>query len=154
MILISLASLSANSCLPPFVNCSTESRRCLISEFRTCISSLSSSAPRFSTCRFFRAALTMRSADSRCSSRARIALGIILAVAVIGAFIALAGGLRRFAGFQDIAADAERIAKALGGELFRDGGDLVASGNLGGKLPTVVRFSNKENVPGLNIRMG
>ena len=83
-----------------------------------------------------------------------IALGIILAVAVIGAFIALAGGLRRFAGFQDIAADAERIAKALGGELFRDGGDLVASGNLGGKLPTVVRFSNKENVPGLNIRMG
>ena len=82
-----------------------------------------------------------------------IVLGIIFGLAVLGAAIALVYNLRKFAGFRQIGGDAEKIADALGGELFRDGGDLVVSGNLG-RLPTVVRFSNKEDVPGLNIRMG
>ncbi|HSB74372.1 MAG TPA: hypothetical protein VLC12_01910, partial [Terriglobales bacterium] len=82
-----------------------------------------------------------------------IVLGIIFGLAVLGAVIALGYNLRKFAGFRQIARDAEKIADSLGGELFRDGGDLVVSGNFG-RLPTVVRFSNKEDVPGLNIRMG
>ncbi len=82
-----------------------------------------------------------------------IVLGIIFGLAVLGAVIALVYNLRKFAGFRPIARDAEKIVDALGGELFRDGGDLVVSGNFG-RLPTVVRFSHKEDVPGLNIRMG
>lgn len=82
-----------------------------------------------------------------------IVLGIIFGLAVLGAAIALVYNLRKFAGFRQIGGDAEKIADALAGEMFRDGGDLVVSGNFG-RLPTVVRFSNKEDVPGLNIRMG
>lgn len=82
-----------------------------------------------------------------------IVLGIIFGLAVLGAAIALVYNLRKFAGFRQIGGDAEKIADALGGELFRDGGDLVVAGNFG-RLPTVVRFSNKEDVPGLNVRMG
>jgi hypothetical protein len=82
-----------------------------------------------------------------------IVLGIIFGLAVLGAVIALVYNLRKFAGFRHLGRDAEKIADALGGELFRDGSDLVVSGNFN-RLPTVVRFSNKENVPGLNLRMG
>lgn len=82
-----------------------------------------------------------------------IVLGIIFGLAVLGALIALVYNLRKFAGFRHIGREAEKIADTLAGELFRDGGDLVISGNFG-RLPTVVRFSNKDDVPGLNIRMG
>jgi hypothetical protein len=82
-----------------------------------------------------------------------IVLGIIFGLAILGAVIALVYNLRKFAGFRQIARDAEKIADALAGEMFRDGGDLVVSGNFG-RLPTVVRFSHKDDVPGLNIRMG
>lgn len=82
-----------------------------------------------------------------------IVLGIIFGLAVLGAIIALVYNLRKFAGFRHIGREAEKLADTLGGELFRDGGDLVVSGNFG-RLPTVVRFSNKEDVPGVNIRMG
>lgn len=82
-----------------------------------------------------------------------IVLGIIFGLAVLGAGIALVYNLRKFSGFRQVARDAEKITDALAGELFRDGGDLVISGNFS-RLPTVVRFSNKEDVPGLNIRMG
>ena len=82
-----------------------------------------------------------------------IVLGIIFGLAVLGAVIALVYNLRKFAGFRQIGRDAEKIADSLAGELFRDGDDLVVSGNVG-RLPTVVRFSNKQDVPGLNIRIG
>src|SRR5437762_3355548 len=82
-----------------------------------------------------------------------IVLGIIYGLAVLGAIIALVYNLRKFSGFSQVAGEAEKIAEALGGELFRDGGDLIAAGNFG-PCPTVVRFSNKENVPGLNLRVG
>ena len=82
-----------------------------------------------------------------------IVLGIIFGLAVLGAVIALVYNLRKFSGFRHLAREAEKSAETLGGELFRDGGDMVVSGNFS-RLPTVVRFSNKEDVPGLNIRMG
>src|SRR5579864_8282150 len=82
-----------------------------------------------------------------------IVLGIIFGLAVLGAVIALVYNLRKFAGFRQIGRDAEKIEDSLAGELFRDGDDLVVSGNFG-RLPTVVRFSNKEDVPGLNIQLG
>jgi hypothetical protein len=57
-----------------------------------------------------------------------------------------------FAGYGDVAADAQRVQRAIKGETFRDGSDLVVSGAQD-KLPVVVRFSYDENTPGLNIRM-
>lgn len=82
-----------------------------------------------------------------------IVLGIIFGLAVLGAVIALVYNLHKFSGFRRFGRDAEKITDSLSGEMFRDGGDLVISGNFN-HLPTVVRFSNKEDVPGLNIRMG
>jgi hypothetical protein len=82
-----------------------------------------------------------------------IVLGIIFGLAVLGAVIALVYNLHKFSGYREIGRDAEKITDTLGGEMFRDEGDLVISGNFN-RLPTVVRFSNKEDVPGLNIRMG
>ena len=82
-----------------------------------------------------------------------VVLGIIFALALMGALVALVQNQRRFAGFKELAGDVREIAQRLGGEVFRDGGDLVVSGNYD-RLPTVVRFSNNENVPGLNIRVG
>ena len=64
---------AASSCRPPFVNCSTESRRCLMSDAITCCASPSSSARPFSTSRFISAALAMRSGMSRAWSLLRIA---------------------------------------------------------------------------------
>jgi hypothetical protein len=82
-----------------------------------------------------------------------IVLGIIFILAVVGALIALVYNLHKFSGFRDIGREVGKIARALNGELFRDGDDLVISGNFGG-LPVVVRFSNKEDVPALNLRIG
>jgi hypothetical protein len=82
-----------------------------------------------------------------------IALIIVLLVAIVGALIALLLNLHKFHGFREIASAAQKVAKVLDGNLFRDAGDLVISGNFG-LLPTVVRFSNKENVPGINLRVG
>ena len=79
---------------------------------------------------------------------------IVLAVVVlvIGVIIVMIRKSSTFSGYSDVAADAQRIQRALKGETFRDGSDLVVSGSQD-KLPTVVRFSYDENTPGLNIRM-
>jgi hypothetical protein len=82
-----------------------------------------------------------------------VALLIVFSVAILGACMTLALNLRKYAGFRDIGHDLKQVASELGGSAFRDAGDLVVSGNLG-KLPTVIRFSHKESVPGMNIRVG
>src|ERR1019366_3986619 len=65
---ISFVSLSARSWRPPFVNCSTDSRRCLTSVCSTCIDSASSSGRTFSISLYLSADLTMRSTLRRNSS--------------------------------------------------------------------------------------
>ncbi len=82
-----------------------------------------------------------------------IAFLIIVAVSVIGAILMMFRGKSTFSGYEDLAPEARAIAKALTqSEVFRDGSDLVVSGNFR-KLPTIVRFSYDENTPGLNIHM-
>ncbi|MBI2678260.1 MAG: hypothetical protein HYX28_05725 [Candidatus Koribacter versatilis] len=82
-----------------------------------------------------------------------IALLVVAAVAIAGFIIAMFRGKNTFSGYEDLAPDARAIAKALkDSEVFRDGGDLVVSGNFQ-KLPTIVRFSYEENTPALNIHM-
>jgi hypothetical protein len=82
-----------------------------------------------------------------------IALGVLVLVTFAGIIVSLLRGKSTFTGYEDIAEEARTIAKALSNaEIFRDGRDLVISGNLQ-KLPTIVRFSYDENTPALNIHM-
>src|SRR5579864_7515315 len=81
-----------------------------------------------------------------------IALAIIFVVMLVGFVIAHFRDRNTYAGYEEIVGEARQVAKSLNGELFRDGTDLVASGNFL-KLPVVVRFSYDENTPGLNMRM-
>ncbi|HZU41834.1 MAG TPA: hypothetical protein VE994_04115, partial [Terriglobales bacterium] len=81
-----------------------------------------------------------------------IALLLIIFVGLGGVLIAKVAQRKRFAGFEDIAADAEKIATYLEGDIFRDGSDLVVAGNCDA-LPTVARFSHTPSAPGLNLRM-
>jgi hypothetical protein len=57
---------------------------------------------------------------------------------------------RTFAGYKGIAADVKRIATSIGAETFRNGDDLVLSGNWE-KIPVTIRFSNSATAPGLKI---
>src|SRR3954467_8013640 len=79
---------------------------------------------------------------------------VMLAVLVvaIGVIIVMIRKSSTFSGYSDVAADAQRIERAIKGESFRDGNDLVVSGSQE-KLPVQVRFSYDENTPGLSIRM-
>jgi hypothetical protein len=82
-----------------------------------------------------------------------LALLIVFSVAIVGALLTIALNLRKYAGFRDIGGDVKEVAGEMEGSVFRDAADLVVSGNLGA-LPTVIRFSHKESVPGVNIRVG
>jgi hypothetical protein len=81
-----------------------------------------------------------------------IALSIIILLTLVGLILAHFRDRGTFAGYEEIASEARQVSRTLKGELFRDGSDLVVSGNYLG-LPTVVRFSYAENTPGMNIRM-
>jgi len=76
MIVISAASFAASSGRFPFVNCSIESRRCLIIVASDCCSSAGVNAPRFSMALFLSAALINRSVPVRSASCAFIAVTI------------------------------------------------------------------------------
>lgn len=81
-----------------------------------------------------------------------LALLILLVVGAVGFLIHLLHRGKTFAGYEELTADAQQIAKSLGGETFRDGNDLVISGNYR-HMPAIVRFSNDENEPGLNMHV-
>jgi hypothetical protein len=80
-----------------------------------------------------------------------LALLILLVVGAVGFLIHLLRRGKTFAGYQELTGDAQQIAKSLGGgEIFRDGNDLVISGNYR-HMPAIVRFSYGENTPGVNL---
>ncbi len=81
------------------------------------------------------------------------ALLIVLAVAFAGAIIAFVRDRGRFRGYTSLTTDALRLGRTLKGDVFRDGADLVISGAWQA-LPVQVRFSNSENTPGLDLRVG
>lgn len=78
---------------------------------------------------------------------------VVFMLAVVIVAVSYFRGAITFKRYSEIEQDVRRIAGAVDGELFRDGDDLVVSGNYN-KLPVVVRFSHGEHTPGLNIRMG
>ena len=79
-----------------------------------------------------------------------LALLILIVVGLAGFLIHTFRRGRTFSGYRELTQDAEQIAKSLDGEIFRDGNDLVISGNYR-KMPAIVRFSYDENTPGLNL---
>lgn len=79
-----------------------------------------------------------------------LALLILVVVGTVGFLIHLVSRGKTFSGYEELTADAQQIAKSLGGEIFRDGNDLVISGNYR-HMPAIVRFSYDENTPGLNM---
>jgi hypothetical protein len=80
-----------------------------------------------------------------------LALLILFVVGLVGFIIHSVRRGRAFSGYRELTQDAQQIAKALGGgEIFRDGNDLVISGNYR-HMPAIVRFSYDENTPGLNL---
>jgi len=81
-----------------------------------------------------------------------IAGGIIAAVTVAGYVIAYFRDSATMRGYEELTSDVMALTKLLKAERFRDGGDLVVSGNYK-KHPAIVRFSYADNTPGLNIRM-
>src|SRR5579859_3507965 len=81
-----------------------------------------------------------------------IAAGIIAGVAILGYFIAYFRDNATVRGYEELLPDVMALSKLLKAERFRDGNDLVVSGNYK-KFPAIVRFSYDDNTPGLNIRM-
>jgi hypothetical protein len=82
----------------------------------------------------------------------QIALYIIAGLSIMGMVIALIRSRMTYSGYEDIVQEVRRLGPAMHGEIFRDGSDVVVSGRHEGLL-AVVRFSNAENTPGLNIRI-
>lgn len=82
----------------------------------------------------------------------QIAVLVIALVTIVGVVVSSMRKQTALAGYDDIRAEVPRIASALKAEMFRDGNDLVLTGNFN-RRPTQVRFSYDENTPGLNIRM-
>lgn len=81
-----------------------------------------------------------------------IALAIVSVLAFIGAVLSMYRRSLLFSGYKEMAGDAREIARTFGGDISRDGNDLVIAGNIN-RMPVFVRFSQEENTPGLFIRM-
>ncbi|HUS18117.1 MAG TPA: hypothetical protein VMZ25_00540 [Terriglobales bacterium] len=82
----------------------------------------------------------------------QVAIAIIAVVALVGLIISTLRKGSLLAGYGDYRKEIEKIATAQKLEMFRDGDDVVLTGNYKNK-PIQVRFSYSETTPGLNIRM-
>jgi hypothetical protein len=85
-------------------------------------------------------------------SPVQVALLIVAGLSIVGVVIAFVRSQMTYAGYGQIMNEVRRLRLALHADVFRDGSDVVVSGEYEG-LATVARFSNAENAPGLNIRM-
>lgn len=79
-----------------------------------------------------------------------IAVIVVAASVCIGLSISFVTKRCTFRGYGEIAHDVKTLAERLGAELFRDGDDLVISGEYQ-KIPTLLRFSNSDNTPAVSI---
>jgi hypothetical protein len=82
----------------------------------------------------------------------QIAIAVIAVVSIVGVIISTMRKSSLLAGYGEYRQDIEKIASTLKLEMFRDGDDVVLTGNH--RLhPIQIRFSYSETTPGLNIRM-
>lgn len=82
----------------------------------------------------------------------QLALIVVAVLSLVGLAIAFFQRNSAIKGYEEYGEDIEKIRKHLGAEMFRDGNDLVITGN-SGRFPVQVRFSYSETTPGLNLRM-
>src|SRR5262249_44149305 len=94
----------------------------------------------------------MMRASRHMNEHVQIGLGIAALVTLIGVAISFFRKSAVLKGYEEYQADVNRIANTLRAEMFRDGGDLVVTGNYK-QNPIQIRFSHDENTPGLNMRM-
>lgn len=81
-----------------------------------------------------------------------LAFLFVIVMALGAAAVFYVWRVRQTAGFRELALEVKELERVLDASVFRDGPDLVVSGNYG-EYPTVVRFSKLETTPGLNVRM-
>src|SRR5438270_3994865 len=81
-----------------------------------------------------------------------IAAVVVLVVGGIGLVLHLRRERETYAGYEEIAGELKKITRIIAGEVHRDGNDLVVTGEYK-KGPTILRFSNAENTPGLHIEV-
>lgn len=81
-------------------------------------------------------------------------LAVLIACAVAAAGVALNSSRRdaTFAGFEAITADCKRLRRKLNGVLRREGGDIAIQGEWR-NLPLTIRFSHRDDAPGIHLRM-
>ncbi len=85
-------------------------------------------------------------------SPVEITLLVAGVISLVGMVIAFLRNRSVFAGYREITAEAQQLRTALNGMVFRDSSDLVITGTFQHN-PVVVRFSNADSTPGLNLRM-
>ncbi len=79
-------------------------------------------------------------------------LNIALIVGMVGIVVYWVRRFAVFRGYTAIQPDVLRIAELLKSQPLRDGSDVVIAGTYG-RFPTIIRFSNKVDTPGLDIVM-
>ncbi len=79
-------------------------------------------------------------------------LNIAITVGIVGIVVYWVRRFAVFRGYKNIQADVLQLAGFLKTQPVRDGNDVVIAGHLSG-VPTIVRFSQKVDTPGLDIQM-
>jgi hypothetical protein len=81
-----------------------------------------------------------------------VILNIAIIVAIVGIIVYWVRRFAVFRGYKSIEADVQKICELLKTEAVREGSDVVVAGHYSW-FPTIVRFSHKVDVPGLDIQM-
>ena len=79
-------------------------------------------------------------------------LNIAIIVGIVGIIVYWVRRFAVFRGYKDIEPDVLKLAEVLKSEAVREGSDVVVAGYSGG-FPTIVRFSQRVDAPGLYIQM-
>lgn len=79
-------------------------------------------------------------------------LNISIVVGIVGILVYWVRRFAVFLGYKAIEPDVLKIAELLKAQPLRDHGDVVLEGHYGGN-PTIIRFSQRVDTPGLDIQM-
>lgn len=79
-------------------------------------------------------------------------LNIAIIVGIVGIIVYWVRRFAVFRGYKEIEPAIQRLAEILKTEPVRDASDIVLAGHCG-RFPTIIRFSQKLDTPGLNIQM-
>ncbi len=79
-------------------------------------------------------------------------LNIAIIVGMVGIIVYWVRRFAVFRGYKNIQDDVLQLAGLLKTQAVRDGNDVVIAGHLSG-VPTIVRFSQRVDTPGLDLQM-